>query len=88
MSWSKRKSGLYNTSQGTVTANGSSAVVVNPPAAINANSQILLTLKTVGGTPAGAPYLSAITVGAPGTCTFSVKSAVGDTSIYNYSIQG
>lgn len=72
---------------GTFTANGSTAVVVNPPVPLGANSQILITLKTVGGT-AGAPYLSALTTGAVGTATFSVKSAVGDTSVYNYTIIG
>jgi hypothetical protein len=73
---------------GTFTANGSTAVVVNPSVPIGANSMIRYTLKTVGGTPAGAPYESAITAGAVGTATFSVKAAVGDTSVYNYTILG
>ena len=72
---------------GTVTANGSTAVPVTSPVPIGANSQILLTLKTVGGTPS-SPYLSAITTGIVGTAAFSIKSAVGDTSVYNYTIIG
>lgn len=71
---------LYGTS-GTFTANGATAVVVAAPK-VTANSQIQMTLKTVGGTPAGAPFLSAIT---PGT-GFQVKSVAGDTSVYNYTI--
>lgn len=68
---------------GTVTANGSTAVVVSTPY-LTPNSVIVFTLKTVGGTPAASPYLSAITTGASGS--FSVKAAVGDTSVYNYTI--
>jgi len=68
---------------GTFTANGATAVVV-PATQVTANSQVNITLKTVGGTPAGAPFLSAIT---PGT-GFSVKSVAGDTSVYNYAVLG
>lgn len=68
-------------STGTVTANGSTAVAVSDTK-ITANSTVIFTLKTVGGTPAGAPYLSAVTAGSG----FSVKAAVGDTSVYNYQI--
>lgn len=66
---------------GTFTATGATAVVV-ANTAVSPNSQIVPTLKTIGGTPAGQPFLSAIT---PGT-GFSVKSVAGDTSVYNYSI--
>jgi hypothetical protein len=72
-----------STSKGTFTANGATAVVVTN-AAVTANSQIIFTLKTIGGTPAGAPFESAITPGVG----FSVKSFAGDTSIYNYIIVG
>jgi len=70
-------------SAGTFTANEATAVVV-ANANVTANSVIVITLKTVGGTPAGAPYLSAVTAGTG----FSVKAAVGDTSVYNYLIIG
>lgn len=53
--------------------------------ALTAASQILFTLKTVGGVPAAAPYLSAINAGA-GTAT--VKADAADTSTYNYRIIG
>lgn len=88
MALTKRLARIMESAQGTFTANGSSAVVVNPVVPITATSQILISLKTVGGTPAGAPYLSALTTGAVGTATFSVKAAVGDTSTYNYTIIG
>jgi len=66
---------------GTFVANGATAVVV-ADTRLTANSVIVFTMKTVGGTPAGAPFLSAAT---PGT-GFSVKAAAGDTSTYNYII--
>ena len=70
-------------STGTVTANGTTAVVV-ADTKMTANSTVIFTCKTVGGTPAGAPYLSAVTAGTG----FSVKAAAGDTSVYNYMIIG
>jgi hypothetical protein len=69
------------TVNGTFTANGATAVVV-ADTNITANSVVMFGLKTVGGTPAGAPFMSAVT---PGT-GFSVKAAAGDTSVYNYLI--
>jgi hypothetical protein len=68
---------------GTFVANGATAVVVAEPA-LTANSVVDFGMKTIGGTPAGAPFLSAIT---PGT-GFSVKAAAGDTSTYTYEIRG
>lgn len=66
---------------GTFVANGATAVVVsNTNVAVT--DTIIFTLNTVGGTPAGAPYLSAIAAGT----SFSVKVAAGDTSTYNYAI--
>lgn len=70
-----------STVNGTFTANGSTAVVV-AETNVTANSTISFGLKTIGGTPAGAPFLSAVTAGTG----FSVKVAVGDTSVYNYLI--
>lgn len=69
------------TNSGTVTANGASAVVV-ANTNVTANSVVIFTLKTVGGTPAGAPFLSAVTAGTG----FSVKAVAGDTSVYNYLV--
>ena len=71
------------TASGTFIANGATAVVV-ADTRITANSTLAFAMKTVGGTPAGAPFLSAVT---PGT-GFSVKVAAGDTSTYNYTIIG
>lgn len=68
---------------GTFTATGATAVVV-ANTNVTANSVIVYTLKTVGGTPAAKPYESAITAGTG----FSVKAAAGDTSVYNYTIIG
>lgn len=68
---------------GTFTANGSTAVTV-ANTNVTANSVVLITLKTVGGTPAGAPFLATVTVGTG----FTVKAVAGDTSVYNYIILG
>lgn len=66
---------------GTVVANGLSAVVVSNTS-VTANSVVLLTVKTVGGT-VGPAYVSAVTPGVG----FTVKSNSSDsTSTYNYLI--
>lgn len=70
-----------NGKAGTFTANGATSVVVNNTS-ITANSVVIPSVKTVGGTPAGAPYVFAKT---PGT-SFTMKAAAGDTSVYNYII--
>lgn len=72
-----------NALSGTFTANGATAVVV-ANTAVSPNSTFTFGLKTVGGTTAGAPFLSAVTAGTG----FSVKVAAGDTSVYNYTIIG
>lgn len=69
------------TTCGTFTANGATSVVVNTTAASD-TMIVVMSLKTVGGTPAGAPYIFART---PGT-SFSVRAAAGDTSVYNWAI--
>lgn len=74
------KSGT-NGKAGTFTANGASSVVV-ANTSVTANSVIIPTLKTVGGTPAGAPYVFAISPGV----SFTMRAAAGDTSVYNYVI--
>jgi hypothetical protein len=71
-----------NVCGGTFVANSGSAVTVTN-SFVSANSVILFGLKTVGGTPA-APFLVTVT---PGT-GFTVNSAAGDTSTYNYIILG
>jgi thiamine pyrophosphate-dependent acetolactate synthase large subunit-like protein len=67
--------------RGTVTANGATTVNV-ANTAMTADSVVVFTLKTVGGTPAGSPYLFTTT---PGT-GFGVRAVAGDTSVYNYVI--
>uniref|UniRef100_A0A6C0AJA9 K1 capsule-specific polysaccharide lyase C-terminal domain-containing protein n=1 Tax=viral metagenome TaxID=1070528 RepID=A0A6C0AJA9_9ZZZZ len=67
-------------SSSTVVANGITAVAVTN-ALVTANSVIILTLKTVGGT-VGPAYVSSTTAGTG----FSIKSQSGDTSTYNYLI--
>lgn len=72
---------LYGTS-GTVTLNGATNVTVAAPA-VTANSIIVFTLKTVGGTVSpSAPNVKTIT---PGT-GFAVAGTASDTSVYNYRI--
>lgn len=68
-------------SSGTLIANGATAVVVND-ADIKATSLVQFSLNTIGGTPAGAPFLSALVAGT----SFSAKAVAGDTSTYNYVI--
>jgi len=76
------KSGA-NGKAGTFVANGATAVVVATTGA-TANMVVAYGINTIGGTPAGAPYISAV---VPGT-SFSVQVAAGDTSTYNYIILG
>jgi len=72
---------LYGSS-GTVTLNGASNVTV-ANTAVTANSLIIFTLKTVGGTVSpNAPNVKTIT---PGT-GFAVAGTASDTSVYNYRI--
>lgn len=68
---------------GTLVASGATGTTVSD-ARVTAASQVVLTLATVGGTIAGAPFLSAIT---PGT-SFVVKAGASDTSTYTYAILG
>jgi hypothetical protein len=68
---------------GTFTCNGTSAVTVTD-AAVTANSAIVVTLKTVGGTVGAVPSVKTIT---PGT-GFTISGTASDTSVYNYAIIG
>lgn len=70
-------------SQGTFTANGASSVTC-AAAALTANSNILVTLNTVGGTVGAIPAVKTVT---PGT-GFTIAGTASDTSIYNYLIIG
>lgn len=74
-------SGYYVRKIGTVTANGATAVTV-ADAAMAITDFVDFSLNTIGGTPAGAPYLSALTAGT----SFACKAVAGDTSVYNYMI--
>lgn len=71
---------LYGSS-GTFTANGASAVTV-ANTAVTANSIIVFTLKTVGGTVGAYPAIQTITAGTG----FTVAATASDTSVYNYRI--
>lgn len=68
---------------GTFVANGTSAVTVADPS-VTANSAIVVTLKTVGGTVGAIPAIQTIT---PGT-GFTIAGTASDTSTYNYLIVG
>jgi len=68
---------------GTVTLNESTPVTVAAPL-VTANSNIVFTLKTVGGTVGAYPTIQTIT---PGT-GFTVEGGASDTSTYNYWIIG
>lgn len=66
---------------GTVTVTEATPVA-KADTRVTANSVIVFTLKTVGGTPNAAPFVTSIT---PGT-GFSVEAGSTDTSTYNYVI--
>lgn len=68
---------------GTFTANGVTPVTVSNTA-VSPGSQIVFTLKTVGGTVGAYPAVKTIT---PAT-GFTVAATASDTSVYNYSILG
>lgn len=68
---------------GTVTLNGASAVTV-ANTNVTANSIIVFTLKTVGGTVGAIPAIQTITAGTG----FTVAGTALDTSVYNYSVEG
>lgn len=70
-------------SRGTFTATEATPVSVSNTA-VTANSQIVFTLKTVGGTVGAVPSVKTIT---PGT-GFTVAASASDTSVYNYAIIG
>lgn len=73
-------SGIY-ASGGTFTCSGSAATITNSK--VTANSIILYTLKTVGGTVA-QPFIATITAGTGATVTCGGS----DTSTYNYFVLG
>jgi len=66
---------------GTFTANGASQVTV-ANTKITANSSVIFTLKTVGGTVGAVPSIKTITPGIG----FNVACTASDTSVYNYKI--
>lgn len=66
---------------GTFTLNGATPVTV-AAAGVTANSQVLITLKTVGGAVGAQPHVETITVGTG----FTVVGTASDTSVYNYAI--
>ena len=69
---------------GTFTCNGATPVTVAEPY-VGANSTIVITLKTVGGTVSpSTPYIATITAGTG----FTVTGTAGDTSVYNYAVNG
>jgi len=67
------------TPAGTVTLNGATPVTV-ANADFTANTPVVFTLKTVGGTVGAYPSIKTVT---PGT-GFTVAGTASDTSIYNY----
>lgn len=71
--------GSVKVGQGTFICNGATGVVV-VDANVTANSIIIATLKTVGGTVGAIPAVTSIT---PGT-GFTITGTASDTSTYNY----
>ena len=67
---------------GQITANETTEVTLEVPT-LEEDSIVLFSLNTVGGTPAGAPYVSTKNVS---TKTIGLKAATGDTSVYDVII--
>jgi hypothetical protein len=67
--------------RGTFVANGTSVVTVAAPG-VTLESNILITLNTVGGTVGALPAVQTKTAGTG----FTVAGTAGDTSTYNYLI--
>ncbi len=70
-------------SRGTVVLTGATPVTI-ADSYVTANSSVIFTLKTVGGTVGAYPVIQTIT---PGT-GFTVQGTALDTSTYTYRIQG
>lgn len=77
----KQIGNIIITATGTFTCNETTPVVV-AQTAITANSGILPTLKTVGGTVGAIPAVKTITP----TTGFTIAGTAGDTSVYNYHV--
>lgn len=81
--------------KGTFVANGVTAVAI-PNVPVSAAMTIQFGLNTIGGTPNGAPFVSAVTPSTPGSPgpegspgyngSISVKAGSGDSSTYNFRI--
>ena len=71
--------GIFSGTVGPLTSGGGTII----SAAVSANSKLILTLKTVGGTIAGQPYVATIT---PGTGLTLDGGGASNTSVYNWSI--
>ena len=65
--------------QGQITANETTEVTLTV-GALEEDSVVLFSINTVGGTPAGAPYVSSKDTS---TNTVGMKAATGDTSVYD-----
>lgn len=79
----KTPGGFTGKSKGTLTINSITGIVTVSDPNVGVDSDILLTLKTLGGTGTGNAYVSAKSSGS-----FTVKSVVGvgDASIFNYIV--
>jgi len=64
---------------GQITANGTTEATLTV-STLEADSIVLFSLNTVGGTPADAPYISTKNTS---TNTIGMKAAAGDTSVYD-----
>lgn len=71
--------GGVRTKGGTITLNGATPITIVDPG-VTANSIIIFTLKTVGGTVGGGADIETIT---PGT-GWTVQGTALDQSVYNW----
>jgi hypothetical protein len=82
--WSSTVGDVPPPASGTFTALTGGGPVTVANSAVTANSAIIITLKTVGGTVGAIPHIATIT---PGT-GFTVVNTTTDTSVYSYVILG
>lgn len=69
--------------RGTFSASGTASVVVNATS-VDANSNLIFTLKSALGTVGAYPTISAITA----STGFTIVATAGDNSTYNYMVLG
>jgi hypothetical protein len=72
-------------SSGTIVLNGAQSQNLQD-VELKTTSLILFSLNTVGGTPAGSPYVFSFTNLGAFNAAAQIRTAAGDTSTYNWVV--